>query len=394
MRFDGTGANGVPMLDGCVAWLVARNRSLYDEGDHVILVGEVVDFGAPGGEPLIFHDGRYIASGNRRALAAGIADPLALKRANPRCECRGRKKRIGSLPDTTRHCAMHKRDVVNMVLLAALWGASFLFTRIAAPAFGAFALAEIRTAIAALMLLPLLAWRADFSELRARPLRFLMLGAVNTAFPFALFAYAALSITAGLASILNAAAPLFGALVAWIWLRERLTPLQLLGLAIGFAGVLWLSGAKAEFRPGGTGWAIVAGLVATISYGFSASVAKKYFGGVRPLSTAAGTQTAAALLLLPFAAYFWPSAAPTIGDWAAATALGVFCTGFAYLLYFRLISRIGPSKTITVTFLIPAFAMLWGALFLGEEVTTTMIAGCGVIIAGTALANGLLVLRR
>jgi len=288
---------------------------------------------------------------------------------------------------------MKQRDVIDLVVLAALWGASFLFTRIAAPAFGAFALAELRVAVAALMLLPLIAWRADFSELRRLPKQFLLLGAVNTAIPFALFAYAALSITAGLASILNAAAPLFVALIGWIWLRDRLSPLQLIGLGIGFAGVVWLSGAKAEFRPGGTGWAVVAGLVATLFYGLAANVTKRFFSGVRPLAVAAGSQTAAALWLAPGAVAFWPDTNPSPGDWAAGIALGLFCTGLAYLLYFRLLARVGPARAVTVTFLIPAFAMLWGALFLGEPITGTMIAGCAVIIGGTALASGLVARR-
>jgi drug/metabolite transporter (DMT)-like permease len=283
---------------------------------------------------------------------------------------------------------MQRRDAVALLLLAALWGASLLFTRIAAPAFGPLALAEVRVAIAALMLVPLLAWRADLSELQKHAPRFLLLGAVNTAIPFSLFAYAALSITAGLASILNATAPLFTALVAWLWLRERLTPLQWLGMAIGMAGVGWLSASKAQFTLDGSALAIGAAVLGSVSYGVSASVVKRYFTGVRPLAVAAGSQSAAAVLLLPFAIVRWPTGAPRAVDWASAIALGVLCTGLAYILYFRLIARVGPATAMTVTFLIPAFAMLWGGLFLGEAVTGTMLAGCAVILAGTALATG------
>jgi drug/metabolite transporter (DMT)-like permease len=288
---------------------------------------------------------------------------------------------------------MKRRDLTDLVLLAALWGASFLFTRMAAPAFGAFALAEIRVAVAATMLVPLLALRGGLADLRGRPGHFALLGAVNTALPFTLFAWAALSITAGLASILNATAPLFAALVAWIWLRDRLTALQWTGMMIGFGGVLWLAMSKASFSAGGSGWAIVAALGATLSYGISASVAKRFFGGVRPLAVAAGSQTAATLWLLPFALTAWPAMAPAPRDWAAAIALGVLCTGFAYILYFRLIARVGPAMAMTVTFLIPAFAMLWGGLFLGEQVTPAMLVGCAVILGGTALATGLLRFR-
>jgi drug/metabolite transporter (DMT)-like permease len=285
---------------------------------------------------------------------------------------------------------MRRRDITDLVLLAALWGASFLFTRIAAPAFGPIALAELRVAIAAVMLVALLAWRADLSELRTHAGRFLVLGAVNTAIPFSLFAYAALTITAGLASILNATVPLFGALVASAWLRERLAPLQWLGMAIGMAGVVGLSASKAEFAVGGGALAIGAGLLASLSYGVAASVVKRYFTGVRPLAVAAGSQAAAALLLLPFAIALWPAAPIGAVDWTAGIALGVLCTGLAYLLYFRLLARVGPARAMTVTFLIPAFAMLWGWLFLGEEITGAMLAGCAVILAGTALATGLL----
>ncbi|MGB3427277.1 MAG: DMT family transporter [Burkholderiaceae bacterium] len=289
---------------------------------------------------------------------------------------------------------MQRRDVTDLVLLAALWGASFLFTRIAAPAFGPLALAEVRVAIASAMLVPLLAWRADLTELRRHAPRFLLLGAVNTAIPFALFAYAALSITAGLASILNATAPLFTALVARLWLRERLTPLQWLGMAIGMAGVAWLSASKARFTLDGSALAIGAGVLASVSYGVSASVVKRYFTGVRPLAVAAGSQSGAALLLLPFAIAAWPTGTLRFVDWGSAIALGVLCTGLAYILYFRLIARVGPATAMTVTFLIPAFAMLWGGLILGEAVSVTMLAGCAVILAGTALATGVVRTRR
>lgn len=181
---------------------------------------------------------------------------------------------------------MKIRDLVDFILLAALWGASFLFMRIAAPAFGPLAVAEIRTAIAALILFSLLAWRGGTEELAPNALRFLALGAVNSAIPFVLFAYATTSIASGLAAILNATVPLFAALVAWLWLRDRLTVMQWLGLLIGFAGVLGLSAGSASFKAGGGGWAIIAALVASLSYGISGNVAKRYCAHVRPLAMA------------------------------------------------------------------------------------------------------------
>ena len=268
-----------------------------------------------------------------------------------------------------------------------------MFTRIAAPAFGPLAIADLRTAIAALVLLSLLIWRGGVAELAPNAFRFLLLGAFNSAIPFTLFAYAVLSITAGLASILNATVPLFGALVAWLWLRERLTWLQWLGLAIGFAGVIWLSAGSASFKPGGHGWAIVAGLLASVSYAISGSVVKRYLGHVRPLAVATGSQIAASALLLPITLLYLPPAMPSGLEWLALIALGVFCTGLAYALYFRLIARVGPTKTMAVTFLIPAFAIVWGVVFLAERVTSVMLGGCAVILIGTALATQVLVKR-
>ena len=285
---------------------------------------------------------------------------------------------------------MKLRDLFDFTLLAALWGASFLFMRIAAPAFGPIAIADLRTAIAALVLLSLLAWRGGVAELAPNALRLLVLGAFNSAIPFTLFAYAALSITAGLASVLNATVPLFAALVAWVWLRDKLTWLQWVGLAVGFSGVLWLSADNASFKPGGGGWAIAAGLVASLSYGISGNLAKRYFAHLRPLAVATGSQIAAAALLLPFTFFYFPTVMPGALDWFALIALGVFCTGIAYALYFRLIARIGPAKTMAVTFLIPAFAILWGVMFLAESVTWVMIGGCAVILVGTALATQIL----
>ncbi|MGH6611054.1 MAG: DMT family transporter [Burkholderiaceae bacterium] len=282
---------------------------------------------------------------------------------------------------------MKPRDLIDFLLLAALWGASFLFTRITAPAFGPLAIADIRTAIAAIVLLGLLLWRGGVSEFAPNARRLLLLGTFNSALPFALFAYAALSITAGMAGILNATVPLFAAVVAWLWLRDRLTWLQWTGLAIGFAGVLWLSYGSASFKPGGTGWAIAAALIASLSYGISGNMAKRYFSHMRPLAVATGSQIAAALVLLPLAVLNWPDVAPRAADWLAAIALGVFCTGLAYALYFRLIARIGPTRTMAVTYLIPAFAMLWGLVFLAEAVTALMLAGCAVILVGTALTT-------
>jgi drug/metabolite transporter (DMT)-like permease len=287
---------------------------------------------------------------------------------------------------------MKPSDLAELTSLAALWGASFLFMRMGASEFGPVALAFVRVAGASVCLVSLLAWRGELAQLRAHWKPLLIVGITNSALPFLCFSFAALSITAGLASIFNATTPLFGALFAWAWLKDRLTPSRVLGLAIGFAGVLWLAADEASFKPGAsdTGWAVLACLAATALYGFSASFTKKRLGGVPPLAVATGSQVSAALALLVPASFAWPAQMPGAGAWSAVLALAVLCTAVAYVIFFRLIAHIGPTNAIAVTFLIPAFAVLWGALFLGEALTLIMLLGCAVILVGTSLTTGLL----
>jgi drug/metabolite transporter (DMT)-like permease len=281
-------------------------------------------------------------------------------------------------------------DVGELIALAALWGASFLFMRMGAGEFGPVALAAVRVGGATIFLLPLLRWRGQSGELARHWKAILLVGVVNSALPFLCFGYAALSITAGLSSIFNAAAPLFGAVVAALWLKERLTPSRIAGLVIGFGGVLWLAWDKASFKPGGSGWAIVACLAATLCYGVGASLTRKRLAGVAPLAVAGGSQLAAALVLAVPAVAWWPATSPSARAWVAVALLAVACTGVAYVLYFRLIAHVGPTNAITVTFLIPAFAVAWGHLFLGEAFTLRMAIGCMVILVGTALTTGVL----
>lgn len=285
---------------------------------------------------------------------------------------------------------MKPRDLIDLLLLAALWGGSFLFMRIAAPDFGAVALIWLRVTIAAACLLPLLLWRGQFGALRARIKPITVMAIFNSALPFVLIAWATLSITAGLASILNATVPIFTALIGALWLGDRLGSSRALGLAIGLGGVALLAADKADFKPGGSGWALVAMLVGTACYGLAANYTKRYLSSVAPLVNAAGSQLVSSVLLLPFAWWFWPAATPGLPSWLATAALGVGCTGVAYLMFFRLIQRVGAARAVTVTFLIPVFGTLWGALLLGESITLAMLAGGAVVLIGTGFATGLI----
>ena len=289
---------------------------------------------------------------------------------------------------------MRRSDIVRLFTLAALWGASCLFLRMGAGEFGPAALSAVRVTGASLLLLPMLQLRGQTAELRRHWRPIFVVGVTNSALPFLCFSYAALSVTAGLSAIFNAASRLFGAVIAWLWLKYRLTQLRIAGLVMGFAGVLWHAWDKARFKPGGSGWATVACLAATTMYGLSASFTKRYLVGVAPMAAGAGSQLSAALVLLIPAIVFWPSTAPSTTAWLTAAVLALFCTGMAYVLYFRLIVNVGPANAIAVTFLVPVFAVVCGWVPLEERITPAMLLGCAVILLGTGLTTGLLKLQR
>jgi drug/metabolite transporter (DMT)-like permease len=289
---------------------------------------------------------------------------------------------------------MKQRDLFELVLLAALWGASFLFMRMGAADFGPAPLVFVRVAGASLVLLPLLLWRGEGAALRTQWRHIAVVGLVNSALPFLLFMVASLALSAGLMSIFNATSPLWGALIAWFWLRDKPTAPRALGLVIGFVGVLGLAVDKADLKAGALGVSpalgVAACVAATLLYGFAANYAKTRLAGVPPMAVAAGSQLASSVVVALPAWLYWPATNPSAGSWAAAAVLAVACTALAYVLYFRLIAHAGVANAISVTFLIPAFAVLWGALFLGEKLTAPMVIGCAVILLGTALATGLL----
>ncbi len=282
---------------------------------------------------------------------------------------------------------MNLRDALELLLLASIWGASFLFMRIAGHAFGPAPLVLSRVAVAALALLPLLLLREGLRPTWRHRTALLVAGVFNSALPFCLIAYASLSLTAGFGSLLNAVTPLMVALVGWIGFGHRPAARHWVGFALAFAGVVVLSWGRMSFQPGGSGWAIVAALGATLSYGIGTNYSRRHLAALPPLGASAGTMFGATVAMLPLGAWLWPSVPPGPGAWGAALALGVVCTGVAYLLFFRLIASIGPNQAASVTFLVPLFAMLWGALFLHEPVTARMIVASVIILAGTAWAN-------
>lgn len=290
---------------------------------------------------------------------------------------------------------MSLASVIDFVVLAAIWGASFLFMRLAVGDFGVVGTAATRVAVATLFLVPLMLAKGHGAAFRRHWWKVCLVGILNSGIPFLMFAFALLSITTGLSAILNATVPLFGALVAWWWLKDRPTAPRILGLLVGFTGVAALAWDKASFRPdAATGiapaWAVLACLVATVCYAIAASATKRFLSGLPPLMTATGSQLGATIALAIPALVLRPAHVPGAQAWVAVIVLGVLCTGIAYILYFRLIEQAGPSRALAVTFAIPVFAICYGALFLGEAVTAWMLAWGAVVLFGTALSTGLL----
>jgi drug/metabolite transporter (DMT)-like permease len=281
---------------------------------------------------------------------------------------------------------MSPRSLALLTTLAALWGGSFVFMRYAVPAMSPVPLTFVRVALAALVLFALAAARRNVPDLRSHWRGFGVVGLVNSALPFVLFCFAEQTIGASTAGILNATSPFFGAIAAAIWLGEPLTARKIGGMTLGLVGVALLVGLQPEAMTRDTVLAIAACLVAALCYGLAGVYTKKRMQGTPSFALACGSQLAAAIILAPVLPFV--SVPGPVTPWVVfnVVALAVASTAIAYVIYFRLIADIGPSRALTVTFLIPLFGVLWGYLFLGEAITANMLAGGALILAGTALA--------
>jgi drug/metabolite transporter (DMT)-like permease len=279
-------------------------------------------------------------------------------------------------------------NTIELLVLAAIWGASFLFMRVAAPEVGPIPLIALRVTIAALVLAPVLRSVAARSQFRSKAWPLFVVGVTNSAVPFCLLAYSTLYVNAGVDSILNATTPLWAALIAAVGFRGSMRLVQVVGMLLGLAGVVVLAWEALSGGGSTLPFAIGAALLATLFYGFAVNYSKRHLAGVNPFVVAFGSQVSASILLVPLSLFFWPKQSVAPSTWACVTALGVVCTGFAYVLFFRLVERVGAAYAASVTFLIPIFGMIWGAAFLGETITSVMIAGCAIVLFGTVMASG------
>jgi drug/metabolite transporter (DMT)-like permease len=270
------------------------------------------------------------------------------------------------------------------LLLGAVWGASFMFQRVAAPQFGPVPLVEMRLLLGALPLLPFL-WIEREHFRGAVWWRIAGVGLLNSAIPFTLFAWATEHAPAGIGAISNATTAMFAPIIALLWFGERISLRRAMGIVAGFVGVVVLaSGRTVGDNVLG---AAMAATFAALLYAIAAVLARRYLAGLPPVALAAATLGCGSVLLAPLAVATWPEHAMTPNAWWSAIAAGVLCTGIAYAIFYRLLQRIGAPRTVAVTYLIPLFAVLWGWLLLGEAVTPTMAVACALILGGVALSQ-------
>jgi drug/metabolite transporter (DMT)-like permease len=284
---------------------------------------------------------------------------------------------------------MGTRDLGALLLLSALWGASFIYIRVAVPALGPFVLVELRVGLAAVVLALCAAVVGRLPKLRRRWRQFVLLGAVNVAIPFSLISTAEINLTASLAAILNSTTVMFTAVVAAVWMGDALTARKLVGVALGIVGVTVLVG----WDPITMNWTVAlsvgAMLAASLAYALGSVYAKRTFADSPPLAIASGQLTAAAMLMLPLAAVSAPEQSPSTIVVLSVLGLALPSTAVAYMLYFRLIANVGPTSTSTVTLLVPLFGLLFGVVLLDEPVGVGTLAGLVLILSSVTLITGL-----
>jgi len=290
---------------------------------------------------------------------------------------------------------MQTKWLLDLFLLAAIWGASFMFMRISIPEMGTFPLTFFRTAIATIFLATLLYFKNknDLAKLFTHGRTLALIALVSTAIPFSLWGTVSLWLESGTMAVINATTPMFGALIAFLWLKETLSKSAILGLMLGFAGVCVImivpkAGVNIELLP------VFLGLMAATCYGTAANLTKAKAQGLSPMLVATGSQFYSSIFLFPLAWYFLPDTLPTAAAWGSAVVLAVLCTGYALYMYFQLIAEQGITKTLSVTYLIPLSAIFWGWLVLDEQLQLRVFIGGVCILVGVAFTTGYLKLRK
>ncbi len=282
---------------------------------------------------------------------------------------------------------MNSRSYLQLLALGAIWGAAFMFMRIAAPEFGAIALAGVRVALACAIMLAIVAMLRLPFPLATHWKRYLAVGGVNTAGPFIMYCFAALYIPSAYSAIGNSTTPIWGALIAWLVFKERLGTAKWIGIVLAFSGVIALVGLQPVDVTPMIVLGMIAVLVGAVMYATASFLIKRYLSDAGGIVGATGMVLGASVWLVPLSLFALPAQPPTAIAWGAALALAVFCTVLGYFMFFRLIKEIGPQRASSVAFLFPAFAAFWGWLFIDEQITSNMLIGMALVLVGTALVS-------
>lgn len=279
-------------------------------------------------------------------------------------------------------------DYLLLIALSAIWGSSFIFMRILAPVLGPVVTADLRLLIAGIFLSAFLVLRGQDLKLKTNWDRYLITGLINSGIPFLLFSFAALYLPASVSVIINSLSPLFGVLFSFLWKQETMTLKKMSGIFLGIAGVAVIRGAgnfEATFM---TTLAMGACILATMFYGFAGTYVKRKARDIPSSSLAAGSQLFVGILFIPLM-FLSPMRSPLTVEIAVTTVIfSLLCSAIAYVIFYRLLINLGPTKALSVTFLIPVFGFVWGALFLKENITPMMIIGSGIVLSGIYFVTG------
>jgi drug/metabolite transporter (DMT)-like permease len=274
-----------------------------------------------------------------------------------------------------------------------IWGGSFIFLRLSIQEFGLYALAFFRLLAASCFLIPFIAKTHLIDEVRKKPLFVVLMSLTTSLIPFLLFAYASQSLEVGTMVVINTTSPLWACFLSAMINGYRITLLQLFGMVLGLLGVILVSWEKLGIKQGAEealaiGLAIGASVIGSFCYGLGSTIGKKMMSHINPVAMTIASIYLSCLLLTPLALFHLPETLPSLKACLSVTILGIVCTAFAYLIYFKLIREIGGEKASYVTFIQPLFGIFWGVVFFHEELTITIIAGCFTILSGVAFATG------
>jgi drug/metabolite transporter (DMT)-like permease len=279
-------------------------------------------------------------------------------------------------------------DYVLLVVLAAIWGSSFIFMRVLAPALGPVVTTDMRLLIAGIVLTLFLRLKNQRLDLAKNLKQYVIIGLLNSGIPFLLFSFAALHLPSSISVIINSLTPLFGVLFSILWLNETMTAKKISGIALGIIGVIIIRGSGNLELTLMTTIAMAACVLATMLYGLASTYVKLRATDIAPSAVATGSQLVAGILFLPLIYFFPIRTELTVQIVLTTIAFAVFCSAIAYVIFYRLLKNLGTTKALSVTFLIPVFGFIWGYIFLQEEITVIMVIGSLLVLSGIYFVTG------